>query len=51
MSKDKKTRSGEKRFVLINDIGNIVVDVVAEKSSILKAIEIMNNLIWNTKPV
>jgi 3-dehydroquinate synthetase len=44
MSKDKKNRSGEKRFVLINDIGNIVVDVVSEKSSILKAIEKMNSL-------
>jgi 3-dehydroquinate synthase len=45
MSKDKKSTSGKKRFVLINDIGNIVVDVVSEKSSILRAIEKMNNLI------
>ncbi len=45
MSKDKKNTSGKKRFVLINDIGNIVVDVVSEKSSILTAIEKMKNLI------
>ena len=45
MSKDKKNTSGKKRFVLINDIGSIVVDVVSEKSSILTAIEKMKNLI------
>ena len=45
MSKDKKNTSGKKRFVLINDIGNIVVDVVSEKSSILIAIEKMKSLI------
>lgn len=45
MSKDKKNTFGKKRFVLINDIGNIVVDVVSEKPSILKAIEKMKSLI------
>jgi 3-dehydroquinate synthase len=45
MSKDKKNTSGKKRFVLINDIGNIVVDVVCERPSILTSIEKMKRLI------
>ena len=51
MGSDKKNSMGKSRFVLIEDIGNIIVEVVSEKSSILKSIEKLYNLIWNVKPV
>jgi 3-dehydroquinate synthase len=51
MSSDKKNFMDKKRFVLIEDIGKIVVDVVSEKSTILRSIGKMNNLICNSKTV
>ena len=45
MGSDKKNSLGKKRFVLIEDIGNIIVDVAAEKSSVLEAISNMKKLI------
>ena len=42
---DKKNSSGKINFVLIEDIGNIVVDVVTAKSAIIASIERMNELI------
>ena len=45
MGSDKKNSLGKKRFVLIEDIGNIIVDVAAEKSSVLEAITNMKKLI------
>ncbi len=51
MGSDKQNSNGKKRFVLVEDIGKIVVDVVSEKSMILRSIEKMNNLIWNSKTV
>ena len=41
MSKDKKSLMGKKRFVILEDIGNIVVDIVADKSSVILAIKRM----------
>ena len=51
MGSDKKNSNGKKRFVLVEDIGKIVVDVVSEKSMILRSIEKMTNLILNSKKV
>lgn len=45
MGSDKKNSLGKKRFVLIEDIGNIIVDVAAEKSSVLETIKNMKKLI------
>jgi 3-dehydroquinate synthetase len=45
MGSDKKISLGKKQFVLIEDIGNIVVDVVPDKSSVLGAINNMKKLI------
>lgn len=45
MSNDKKSSMGHNKFVLLEDIGNIVVDVVSAKSSVLNSIEKMKNLI------
>ncbi len=45
MGSDKKNSLGKKRFVLTEDIGNIIVDVAAEKSSVLEAITNMKKLI------
>jgi 3-dehydroquinate synthase len=45
MGSDKKNSLGKKRFVLIEDIGNIIVDVAAEKPVILDAITDMKKLI------
>ena len=44
MGSDKKNSLGKKRFVLIEEIGNIIVDVAAEKSLILEAITHMKKL-------
>jgi 3-dehydroquinate synthase len=44
MSKDKKSSMGKKRFVILEDIGNIVVDAVADKSSVISAIKRMQKL-------
>ncbi len=45
MGSDKKNSLGKKQFVLIEDIGNIVVDVIPDKSSVLAAITDMKKLI------
>ncbi len=45
MSNDKKSLMGNQRFVLVEDIGNIVVDVVSDKSSVLTSIDRMKKLI------
>jgi len=45
MSSDKKSSMGKSRFVVVEDIGNIVVDVVSDKSSVLTSIEKMNKLV------
>lgn len=45
MINDKKNMFGKNTFVLIQDIGNIVVDVVVSKSLVLEAIEKMKRLI------
>ena len=45
MGSDKKNSLGKKRFVLIEDIGNIIVGVATEKSSVLEAIKNMKKLI------
>jgi 3-dehydroquinate synthase len=45
MGSDKKNTMGKNRFVLAEDIGNIVVDVGSDKSSVLISIEKMKNLI------
>lgn len=45
MDSDKKNSMGKNRFVVAEDIGNIVVDVVSDKSSVLTSIEKMKNLI------
>jgi len=44
MGSDKKNSLGKKRFVLIEDVGNIIVDAAAEKPSILAAINHMIKL-------
>jgi 3-dehydroquinate synthase len=49
MGSDKKNSMGKKRFVLIEDIGKIVVDVVSERTSVLKSIEKLNDQILKTK--
>jgi 3-dehydroquinate synthase len=45
MGSDKKSYSGKIRFVTVEDIGNIVIDVVSDKSSVLAAFERMKRLI------
>jgi len=45
MGSDKKNSMGKNRFVVAEDIGNIVVDVGSDKSSVLISIEKMKNLI------
>lgn len=45
MSYDKKNSLGKIKFVLIEEIGNIVVDVIAEKSLVLDSIKRMKKLI------
>lgn len=45
MGSDKKNSLGKKRFVIIEDIGNIIVDAVLEKSLVLDSIERMKKLI------
>jgi 3-dehydroquinate synthase len=45
MGSDKKNSLGRKQFVLMEDIGNIVVDVIPDKSSVLEAIAHMKKLI------
>lgn len=45
MGSDKKISLGKKQFVLLEDIGNIVVDVVPDKPSVLGAINNMKKLI------
>jgi len=45
MSGDKKNSMGKKKFVLVEDIGSIVVDVVPDKSSVLSSIKKMKKLI------
>jgi 3-dehydroquinate synthase len=45
MGSDKKISLGKKQFVLIEDIGNIVVDLVPDRSSVLGAITNMKKLI------
>ncbi len=46
---DKKNSLGKINFVLIEDVGNIVVNVVVSKASIIEAIERMNKFIKNRK--
>jgi 3-dehydroquinate synthase len=45
MLTDKKNLSGKIKLVLIEDIGNIIVDATSEKSAILKSISRMKALI------
>lgn len=45
MKSDKKNSLGKRQFVLIEDIGKIVVDVVPNESSVLSAITNMKTLI------
>jgi len=45
MSSDKKSSMGHNKLVLLEDIGNIVVDVVSAKSSVLNSIKKMKSLI------
>lgn len=45
MSGDKKNSLGKIKFVLIEEIGNIVVDATAQKSLVLDSIERMKKLI------
>lgn len=45
MKKDKKSASGRIKLVLIEDIGDVVVDVSADKNSIISSINMMQNLI------
>lgn len=49
MRNDKKNSFSQNRFVLIEDIGNIVVDAIIEKSLILDSIERMKSLNENKK--
>ena len=39
MLRDKKNRDGKIKFVLIKDIGEIVIDVDAKKTEIFRALE------------
>jgi len=39
MQRDKKNKDGKIKFVLLNDIGNIILDVEAKKEEIIFAIE------------
>jgi 3-dehydroquinate synthase len=45
MKKDKKNTGGKVKLVLIKDIGNVLVDVSADKNSIISSIKLMQNLI------
>lgn len=45
MGSDKKSAMGKKSFVLIKDIGDIIVDAIPEKSSVFAAIKNMKKLI------
>ena len=46
---DKKNTKGNISFVLIEEIGSIVVDVVVEKASILIAIKMLSEFVKDQK--
>jgi 3-dehydroquinate synthetase len=39
MFNDKKNREGKIKFVLVKDIGEVLIDVEADKESVIDAIE------------
>ena len=45
MKKDKKSTGGKINLVLIKDLGNVVVDVSADKNSLISSIQLMQDLI------